>query len=145
MDLFAYGSLMVAEVMRGVCGHAGGSTPAVLHGYRRRRLVHEVYPAILLDSAEYVEGVVYQGLSDRELAALDAFEGVTYRRTWVEVRVGRVSRAVETYVLAPGCEHLLGEEDWSLQAFIREGLPAFVGSYPGFGAVADREAFDDAG
>lgn len=126
---------MVPEVMRTVCGYARAGDPALLHDYRRRRVSGEVYPAIVASVGDAVGGVLYRGVTPDQLAALDAFEGAMYRRAMVSVAVGpRIARAA-AYVLAPGHRHLLSDEDWSLDAFLADGLSRFVDGYPGFSAL----------
>lgn len=137
MDLFVYGSLMVAQVMQAVSGHTGPASPAILHGYRRRRLIAEVYPAIVAWPGDRVEGYLYRTLEPAQFIALDRFEGDAYRRTQVRVWLDTVECDAQTYVLAPGLEHLLDDSDWSLEGFLVDGLRSFVADYPGFDAVGD--------
>ena len=49
MQLFVYGTLMVPEVIRGVCDYQQPGESAVLDGYRRRVVACEVYTAIVTD------------------------------------------------------------------------------------------------
>ena len=136
MDLFVYGTLMVAEVMHRVCGHTGRPQSAVLRDYRRWRLRGEVYPAIVPDVRGQVEGLLHRGLQPAQIAALDAFEGDFYRRMAVEVQVGARSCPAETYVLDPAFTHLLSTEEWSLQAFAERAKGRFLTDYAGFRAIS---------
>ena len=134
-----YGSLMVPRVMHDVCGHARPGVPATLHGYRRRRLHGEHYPGIRPCAGESVDGVLYGGLSGAQFAALDAFEGDWYRRQAVPVETAAGRREAQTYVLASDRGHLMSAETWSLEAFLRHGLEAFVAGYRGFATVPGGE------
>ncbi len=140
-QLFVYGTLMVPEVMDRVSGFRQPGEPALLHDYRRRRLSGELYPAILRWPGDRVEGLLYRGLDPVHLEALDAFEGAIYRRVTVavDVRAGRLR--AQAYALREDRRHLLGDEPWSLQRFVTEGLSRFVASYPG---MARRKAPDAA-
>lgn len=135
-----YGSLMVPRVMHGVCGHAAPGVAATLRGYRRRRLHGEHYPGIRPCAGERVDGVLYRGLTDAQLSALDAFEGDWYLRHAVGVETGSGPHSAQAYVLAPSCDHLMSSEHWSLEQFLREGLDAFLAEYRGFATVPGGEA-----
>jgi gamma-glutamylcyclotransferase (GGCT)/AIG2-like uncharacterized protein YtfP len=135
LDLFVYGSLMVSEVMHGVCGYTGPGEAALLPGYRRRRLLDQVYPGIRPWPDDTVEGVLYRGLEAAHLHALDRFEGECYRREPVRVRVGRLDAEAQAYVLVPGQAHLMSAEPWSLERFLSDGLRVFLAEYPGFVAA----------
>jgi len=138
LDLFVYGTLMVPEVMRRVCGHGRPGEPALLHDHRRRQVRGEVYPAIVPRVGEAVGGILYRGMTPVQLAALDAFEGRMYRREVVTVVVGARVLAAASYVLAPGLRHLLSDADWSLDEFVANGLHGFLAGYPGFSASSDE-------
>lgn len=138
MDLFVYGTLMVPEVMRRVCGYAGTDEPALLHDFRRRRIRGEVYPAIVACVGEAVGGIVYRGVSDTQLVALDRFEGEMYRREVVTVAVGLRTLPAAAYTLAPGFRHLLSDVPWRLEEFMAEGLGRFLADYPGFFGIPER-------
>ena len=65
------------------------TSPAVLSKFRRHRVRHADYPAILPsdDDAACVRGTLVHGLSDGDIARLDRFEGAEYERSVVEVQV----------------------------------------------------------
>jgi gamma-glutamylcyclotransferase (GGCT)/AIG2-like uncharacterized protein YtfP len=143
MDLFVYGTLMVAEVMRRVSGFDQAGDVAVLHGHRRRVLSGELYPAIVPWPDCRVEGLLYRGLEPGQLAALDAFEGAMYRRVPVDVVIRADRFSAETYLLRKSWGHLLSDEDWSLQHFVSEGLREFLAGYPGFVPATAPDVADE--
>ena len=122
---------MVPELMDRVSGFRHPGEPALLHGYRRRRLRGELYPGIVRWPGDRVEGLLYRGLGTAQLDVLDAFEGATYQRVVVEVETGARRCVAQAYALRDDCRHLLGDREWSLQGFISDGLSSFVAAYPG--------------
>lgn len=144
MELFVYGTLMVPEVMRTVCGHARDGQPALLHDYRRRRVIGEWYPAIIPHVGDAVGGILYCGLTDRQFRALDAFEGEMYRREMVTVAVGTAAVRAYAYVLVPTLFRRLSEEPWILEDFLAVGLGHFLNGYHGFASSSAGKAQDDA-
>jgi gamma-glutamylcyclotransferase (GGCT)/AIG2-like uncharacterized protein YtfP len=138
MNLFAYGTLMDAEIMARVSGMRCRADNAALSGYVRRAVRGEVYPAITPRPSETVDGVVYFGLTPEAFERLDRFEGPMYRRTAAAVILkgaGNEKAAAETYVIAP--EHLdrLSDRDWSIEEFLKTGKARFQSSYEGYGKL----------
>jgi gamma-glutamylcyclotransferase (GGCT)/AIG2-like uncharacterized protein YtfP len=127
--LFAYGTLLFPEVFLAVTGRReASSSAATLRGFVRRRVVGEIFPAIVeAEERDRVIGVIWSGLDERDLDRLDVFEGDLYQRRRVEVGAPRASdREVWTYVLAAAWRHRLGAEPWDPLAFERDHLVAFV-------------------
>jgi len=58
----------------------------------RFKVVGEIYPAIIRKSSSQVIGILYENLSDGELKALDAFEGIEYCRVEVSVSSDHIVR-----------------------------------------------------
>lgn len=135
MVLFAYGTLMVPEVMQRICGYAAPGQSAMLRDYRCRQLSGEVYPAIVPWLGERVEGVIYRGVTPAQLLRLDAFEGEMYQRQAVTVVADRVSTFAQTYVLVPAFSKLLSDTPWSLASFVPRGIQDFLADCPGLATV----------
>ncbi|MBN1957156.1 MAG: gamma-glutamylcyclotransferase [Desulfuromonadales bacterium] len=142
MDLFTYGTLMDPEIMAHVAGGIFPSHPARLAGFRRRLVRNEVYPAIIPDVSEDVEGVVYLSLSAEALERLDSFEGEYYERKTVMAESNGKKMNVETYVLTAEYRHLLSLIPWSLEEFQSAGKGIFARDYSGFSRVSKRTADD---
>jgi len=82
--LFVYGALMnPAERMR-LLGHPVNATPARLDGYIRGR---KKYYFVAKQGSASTDGAILEGLSDRDLSILDAYEEVPalYARDRIEV------------------------------------------------------------
>lgn len=124
--LFVYGTLMVPEIMRRVCGYGAPGKRAVLHDYRCRQMRGEIFPAIVPFPGERVDGVIYGGVTPEQISRLDAFEGEMYQRKAVVVMVDRASGNAQTYVLAPAFSTFLSESPWLLASFVSDGMKDFL-------------------
>ncbi|MBN9052074.1 MAG: gamma-glutamylcyclotransferase [Rhizobiales bacterium] len=96
---FAYGANMDRADMRRRCPDATPLGPARLDGWRFV-MTRDGYASIIRQGGGVVHGVLWQ-VPPRALAALDAFEGVSfglYRRTTLTVRRGARSRRALVYV-----------------------------------------------
>lgn len=137
MNLFAYGTLMCAEIMQQVAGCLPAQLPATLAGYRRCRLRGEEYPAIVGQQGAAVQGVVYLEVPQEAWRRLDRFEGEMYDRRPVLVDgAGGKSLAADTYVIRDAFARLLLPAEWSYAEFLRTGKKRFAADYEGFAALA---------
>lgn len=158
---FFYGTLMAPQVLHRVCHgcsdlnnpilatHSLKTRPAVLHDYRRHRVKHADYPAVLPHDGSSVRGTFVSGLTDADIWRLDIFEGDEYRRANVRVRllerigdeagVGNVEGDevdAETYVwISPA--HRLEQAEWDFAQFQRDKMRFWVGA-EGAGEYAGR-------
>lgn len=128
--LFVYGTLMVPEIMSTVSRVKASGMPAVLSGYRRCLVRDEVFPAIIADSQEKVEGILYQGISDDVWRRVDHFEGEYYQRVGVVVATAAGPIHANTYVIAPTHSHRLGGP-WTLAWYMDHGHTSFNAQYLG--------------
>lgn len=140
---FFYGTLMVPEVFYTVCYNSKTVTdviarqhkfsPAILHGYSRRRVKSADYPGITEDAGHSVFGVLAEGLTKANLDKLDYFEGAEYERRMVKVnvleKVGEVTeegnvegeeKEAQVYVFLQ--TQRLEQKEWDLDEFKREKL-----------------------
>ncbi|KIX09668.1 uncharacterized protein Z518_00749 [Rhinocladiella mackenziei CBS 650.93] len=116
--------------------------PAMLQSYRRHRVRHADYPAILAHEGSCVRGSVVSGLTRGDLYRLDIFEGDQYSRQKVKVQVlkdigldeaaeeGRTEVIeeveAETYVWGEG-EKTLEAKEWDFEEFKRDKMKAWMG------------------
>lgn len=118
--------------MQAVTGRSFPSAPAVLAGFRRRRMAREDYPGIVPDSSELVDGLLVSELDETALLALDRFEGEQYERCHVVVNCGGRPVSAWVYVVRAGYTHLLSDQRWDLQSFRAHFLQRFMFTYPNF-------------
>lgn len=123
--VFTYGSLMFAQVWQRVVRGRYRFEPARLDGYARFAIAGETYPGMVARDGASVAGVLYLDVGQRDLAALDAFEGADYRRDAVRVAADSgCMRDAQTYLyLLP---HRLTAAPWQPDAFQME---RFIGTY----------------
>lgn len=134
MHLFTYGSLMFPPVWSAVVAGDYDSRAAVLHGFSRRAIRHETYPALIPAEAQRtVQGRVYLDIDAADLARLDRFEGAQYRRHTVQViSADGAVFTTQVYLFRETCHSLLERHDWDAAWFEREGMELFLARYGGF-------------
>jgi gamma-glutamylcyclotransferase (GGCT)/AIG2-like uncharacterized protein YtfP len=126
MHLFAYGTLMDADIMTEVSGDHYRSQEATLAGYVRKTVRGEVYPAIASQAGSSVDGVIYFDVSAQAFERLDIFEGELYSRNQVVVAYDNDKAVtVFAYVIAASEAHRLSTTDWSFEEFQNTHKPCF--------------------
>lgn len=124
--LYTYGTLQLAPIMSQIVGRQLLGQPARLSGYARYCVLGQAYPAIIEASGAEIAGVVYGGLTQHELARLDAYEGPLYVRRHVSVEVCGQSVDACVYLLRPGQQSQLSSEPWDLERFERDHLESYL-------------------
>ena len=140
MNLFVYGTLMDKEIFQIVTGERPSSNQAVLHGYIRKQVIGEVYPAIAEKSGHEVAGLLYYNLSNTALNKLDRFEGDQYDRRGLKISL-QTGQIVDTqvYVFAKKSKQRLAPEDWNYQDFLEKGKELFLREYSGFHGLKQNQ------
>ncbi|KAI7781743.1 hypothetical protein LA080_014374 [Diaporthe eres] len=106
--LFAYGSLMIDEVIATLLGRVPKHEPAKAPGYRVSQLPDQSYPGLVHDESSEAHGRIYYGLSLKEWAILDAFENPLYEVQVVTLAGGRKALAYVWTV-----DLLIGAAGWT--------------------------------
>ena len=121
--LFAYGTLMLPEMVHQLLGRAITSVPGTLHGYACYEVKHQIYPAIIAVDGSLVSGLVYQNILEIDLEKLDQYEGDMYERTKVKVELadGR-DLLCQTYVCKVEYQACLLNKLWTPSRISPEGL-----------------------
>jgi gamma-glutamylcyclotransferase (GGCT)/AIG2-like uncharacterized protein YtfP len=128
LHLFAYGSLMLPEILGRITQRSFTGIPASLIGWQRYRVHAESYPAIVPHCGGRVEGILWLGLSDREIFLLDAFEGYEYRRIGAFVfDASNIDYPAQTYAWSGGGG--LTNEAWDIELFRTRGMKGFSQRY----------------
>lgn len=123
-NVFTYGTLMFPEVWSSVVAGDYQSRPATISGFERFAVLGEDFPAIIPASKNcMLEGVLYLGVSQQDVARLDIYESQIYDRQTVKLlEKGLVSgegvNSAEVYVLNSGYSHILDNEPWDESEFL---------------------------
>lgn len=126
-NVFVYGTLLNDEVLKIILGHIPVKRSAQLYGYKRVKVLGQLYPAILPDENGKVDGAILTALSDTDLKHLDEYEGMQYEKQPVLVSVSAdVSQHCTTYVFRPEYYKLLSSEAWSNESFRENCLQQFL-------------------
>ncbi len=123
--IFTYGSLMFPQVWQRVVRGSYRFESAKASGYARHAIVGETYPGMVAHAGSAVRGVLYFDVGQRDVAALDAFEGADYRRDEIPVTLesgATIQACTYIYLLT----QKLTELPWRPEAFQME---RFIGSY----------------
>lgn len=150
MNLFAYGTLMVDEIMAEVCAQSVAGERALLRNFSRRAVHEQPFPALIAAAGEQVWGVLYRDLNDASVARLDRFEGEMYARHPVQVQLAAAPQAdtgadadagaaarvdAQVYVVEPAYHQLVSEQAWDYERFLQSGRQRFESGYRGYRAL----------
>lgn len=126
--LFVYGTLQDADILSAVLGRqvdAAALYPATAPGYRAVAYPGRVYPALVMSTADNAPGLLLDGLSDLDLAVLDAFEGEEYRRQTIAVLAAGAPHQADAYL--PVVSISPAAPAWSLLEWTAVHKPAVLG------------------
>ena len=135
VHVFTYGSLMFDPVWSKVVNDTGYERhEAILQGFERKKVQHEVYPVIVPGAAlSQVPGIVYFDVSSDDLERLDHFEGEYYFRKTVQVvTLDARMLTAEAYVLKPEFYGIIAPGEWDPVKFSHSGIHYFMHNYLGF-------------
>ena len=124
MHLFAYGTLMDAEIMSQVSGARYRSQKATLANYVRKKVRGEIYPAITRQAGSSVDGILYFNVSSQSFERLDKYEGSLYHRTGV-VALGDDGERINVHTYVISSAHRLSTQDWSPEKFLENNKQSF--------------------
>lgn len=96
--LFVYGTLQDEDLVHRLLGRHLPWRPAVLEGYCRTLDPRIGYPVVHPLAGSTVDGRLLEGVDERDLAALDAYEGARYHRVVVQVETSGGRSAAQMYV-----------------------------------------------
>ena len=109
--LFAYGTLMF---------------PAVIKGYRRLKVAGELFPGLIRENDERVEGLVYVDITRDEWERLTAFEDDFYELQKVTVDCLGTNVSALAYVVPPSRKSVLSDKVWNPDFFRENHLAGFA-------------------
>ncbi|MGD2076657.1 MAG: gamma-glutamylcyclotransferase [Gammaproteobacteria bacterium] len=127
--LFCYGTLMVPAVWLKVVGRPRDGADAWLEDYACRQVRGECFPGLLPKAGARTPGIVYRGLSQRDLECLDRFEGGAYERRLVPVQLASGDSALAwCFVTRKPYRRRLSKESWSRRDFVSAHLNRYLAS-----------------
>ena len=131
--IFTYGSLMFDPVWTGVVDCSYDRCEAILHGYDRKEIRGEIYPAIVPSSEHsQVRGMLYLDVSAEDLAKLDRFEGDYYFRKSEPVATRDTAIIfAEVYVLKEEYYPIISHRNWDPVHFRTTGIHLFIHRFTG--------------
>ena len=134
-NLFVYGALMYEEVWSRIVQGDFCKIKGQISGYRRLAVKNEEYPGLVVGDG-IVQGYIWLGLDEGNLARLDIFEGEYYERTpAIAVDKEGNSMDVNVYSFRKEFLGLLENNDWNVKEFEKYGLKKFISRYVGFDQI----------
>jgi len=129
--IFTYGSLMFDPVWSRVVDGSYDRCEALLQGYDRKGVRHEVYPVIVPSTIHsLVQGIVYLDVSSSDLAKLDRFEGeYFFRKKEQAVTPDMKILPVEVFVLKEEYYAIISSGKWDPEHFSTTGIHFFIHTY----------------
>jgi hypothetical protein len=121
-SMFFFGTLMDGGVLAAVLGRVSARSqhePAFLRGWRRVFVAGRPYPMLIQQAGGRVEGVLADGLSDRDVERLAYYEGWEYVSEPVTVRT-LAGREVATEMFTASAGVLPDSHDWKLDVWQRK-------------------------
>lgn len=132
-SLFVYGTLMSPQVTETLLGRLPKRVPSVLlRGYIPHPVRNQVYPGLVANEEKTTMGTLYFDLTPREMARLDWFEDVQYRRIDVTVEYYNAESTLQqcgthTYLYIDDPKRTLdASREWSFDDFEREKLEWYL-------------------
>jgi Gamma-glutamyl cyclotransferase, AIG2-like len=125
---------MFPPVVQSVIGRVPDCHPAAIEGYRRLEVAGELFPGLIKENGNRVEGVLYLDISKDEWERLTAFEDDFYELEEVTVFSSGAVVPALAYVVPPFRKSILSEQVWDPESFRKNHLRQFSRpSQPNFG------------
>ena len=109
------------------------SLPAVLTGYTRMSVMNEDYPVIIPSQLGLCNGILYEQVSESDLALIDQFEGEEYKRITALVSLQNLGRPAtvnaEIYCLNPDYSLIISPTFWDEENFKKNSIEKFIRKY----------------
>ncbi|ESQ47052.1 hypothetical protein EUTSA_v10027966mg [Eutrema salsugineum] len=129
-NVFVYGSFQEPDIVKIMLDRTPEILSVTLPGFKRFRLKGRLYPCIVPSEAGEVHGKVLMGLTNEELASLDAVEGNEYERVVVGVvrKDNFEKMTVKTYIwINKDDPNICGE--WDFEEWKQLHMPKFMETF----------------
>jgi gamma-glutamylcyclotransferase (GGCT)/AIG2-like uncharacterized protein YtfP len=123
--LFVYGTLMFPAVIKSVIGRIPDNRSAFIKGYRRLEVAGELFPGLIRENDESVEGIVYVNITRDEWERLTSFEDDFYELQEVTVDCLGTKVSALAYVVPPSRKSVLSDKVWNPDFFRENHLSGF--------------------
>ncbi len=137
--VFAYGTLMLPQVVEALTGILFTPKAAILNGYSRYVFKGKCYPGIIEDKTGCVEGVLYVNIDDRTLSIFDWFEDILYDRQLLTVQTKSNTVEAFTYVVPIKHQKILDDLPWELETFIEKYAETYIQKCIGYRKEWERD------
>ena len=131
-SLFCYGTLQIPMVMAKVIQRIPEGKQARIAGMQAVKFSGKSYPGIQKSAGNALSGVIYSDINEKELQALDQFEGGEYFRD--SIRATNLESGTEEtcfiYKVKPEYLKNLSPTPWRLKDFLINDIDDFMVTYP---------------
>lgn len=127
LQVFAYGTLAIPQVMTALTGVVFPTIPAHVTHYARFLLKGKPYPGMCRRKGAVTFGRLYRNVDEESLRVLDEFEDDIYVRETIVVNTesGEFSKAW-AYLIPEEYEARLGVECWDQANFLEKHGEAYI-------------------
>ncbi len=127
LPLFVYGTLQDSDIRAAVLGRALAASALVqayVEDFACLYYPGRVYPALAARPGARTGGLILIGLTDADLAALDAFEGKQYGRSTITVTT--VKETLRAHVYLPTLNMPADALPWRFDHWVQRHKPAVL-------------------
>lgn len=120
--LFAYGTLMIDEVIKTLLDRVPNRERTTAEGWRVAQLVGRLYPGLVGQSRSVASGTVYTDLTADEWILLDTFEDPSYTLNSIALTTGGIAY---TYVW-PEWPAEVHTGDWKISGLTATAIETYL-------------------
>lgn len=137
-NVFVYGTLMSAKLLKILTGEYFTTSPALLKNYKRYCVRVCDYPAMVYKKGYSVRGLLIEKLNKKTFEILKDYEGEEYKSKKVTVISNGQQKEAITFIWVRD-QNLLEEKEWDIKNF-EENI---LNDYLNFIIPAKRDDFEN--
>ena len=126
MKLFVYGTLIFDEILSELLKRKFVSAPGLLENYEMKKFLNAEYPGIIAEKNSRVSGKIIFNINAQDIAILDAYEGVMYKRRILKVKTNSKEYDCQVYIVKGKYRKKLSEDPWCPLGFRNNSLNSYV-------------------
>jgi len=130
MNLFVYGTLLFPEIRNLIGGRIFESQAASITGFEIFRVKDAHYPGVIRTAPGMVTGQILGDITEEELDRFDQYEGESYQRSRIEVRVDNSGEVMDAWIYEipeATAGEILSDEAWTKEWFAEFHHREFLG------------------